>query len=148
MEGVSVARNVSLAGRALSARIERGLAPHGIGRGEYRVLFALYSEEGVPQKTLAERHHLHKGVIAHVVRRLEEKGYVERRTDPTDKRRKLLFLTEKAEDIRPEIEELKATVDAEVVDGLSDEEIRALESGLQTVSANLGVDLEASPDVN
>lgn len=87
-------------------------------------------------------------MIAHVVRRLEEKGYVERRTDPADKRRKLLFLAEKAEDVRPEIEELKATVDAEVVDGLTDEESRALESGLRTVSANLGVDLGASPDVS
>jgi DNA-binding MarR family transcriptional regulator len=139
MSDESIAPYVSLAGRALSARVERELAPHGIGRGEYRVLFALYNEEGVSQTTLADRHHLDKGVIARVVRRLEEKGYVERRPDPDDKRRKLLYLTEDAERLRSEVSDLQATVDTEITQGLTDEEARALTEGLQTVCENLGV---------
>ncbi|PSP44415.1 MarR family transcriptional regulator [Halobacteriales archaeon QH_6_64_20] len=139
MSNGSIAWHVSLAGRALSTRIEQGLAPHGIGRGEYRVLSALYNEEGVSQTTLADDHHLDKGVIARVVRRLEEKGYVERRPDPEDKRRKLLYLTEEAEGLRAEVGDLKATVDAEIADGLSDEEVGTLIDGLETVCENLGI---------
>lgn len=140
MSNEYIAWRVSLAGRALSTRIERGLASHGIGRGEYRVLFGLYNEEGVSQATLAEEHHLDKGVIARVVRRLEEKGYVERRPDPKDKRRKLLYLTDKAEDLRHEVSDLKAIIETEMTQGLTDKERAALIDGLRIVSENLGVD--------
>jgi DNA-binding MarR family transcriptional regulator len=139
MDNEPIARHVSLAGRALSTRIEQGLAPYGIGRGEYRVLFALCNEEGVSQTTLADEHHLDKGVIARVVRRLEEKGYVERRPDPEDRRRKLLYLTDEAEELRSEVGDLKATVDAEIAQGLSEEEAGTLTDGLRTICANLGV---------
>ncbi|WP_231189036.1 MarR family transcriptional regulator [Haladaptatus sp. DYF46] len=143
MTDTEIAPKISLAGRALSVRIERGLEPYGIGRGEYRVLFALYNEEGISQTTIVERHHLNKGVIARVVRRLEEKGYVECHPDPDDKRRKLLYLTDDAEAIRSEIEDLKTTIDAELVEGLSDDEIATLAKGLQVATENLGVDIEA-----
>lgn len=135
----SVAWTISLAGRALSTRIERGLAPHGIGRGEYRILFALYEEEGRSQTELAEQYQLNKGVITRVVKRLVEKGYVKRQPDPEDKRRKLLYLTDEAEVLRSEVRNLQATVEDELARGLTDEERRALVYGLQTAVKNLGV---------
>lgn len=141
MNDESVARRVSLAGRALSTRIERGLAPHGIGRGEYRLLFALYDDEGRSQTEVAEQYRLNKGVITRVVGRLEEKGYVERRSDPEDGRRKLLYLTDEAEALRSEVRGLQTTVERELTRGLSEEETRALADGLQTVIENLGVDV-------
>ena len=52
MNNESIVWCVSLAGRALSTRIERGLASHGIGREEYRVLFGLYNEEVVSRRPL------------------------------------------------------------------------------------------------
>jgi DNA-binding MarR family transcriptional regulator len=141
MHNEPVAWHVSLAGRALSTRIERGLSAHGIGRGEYRVLFALYSEEGLTQAELVERHHLDKGAVARVVGRLVEKGYVKRHPDPEDNRRKLLFLTDDGEALRTEVNEVKDAIDAELTRGLTDGETAALREGLATVIENLGIDM-------
>lgn len=132
-----LARLVSLAGRALSARIVAELEEHGIGRGEYRVLFALCEREGVSQTDLCERHRLDKGALARVVARLEERGYVERRPDPDDGRRKLLYLTDAGEALRPEIEDLKARIDRELTAGFSEAEREAFAESLERACRNL-----------
>lgn len=137
-----LAWHVSLAGRALSARIQRRLAEYGLGHGEYRVLFALYEEEGLTQTDIVERHHLDKSVVARVTSRLEGKGYVERRPDPEDGRRKRLFLTPAAEELRPAVREIKEEVNAELTRGLDEKEVESLVDGLRTVAGNLGAELE------
>ncbi|WP_122090290.1 MarR family winged helix-turn-helix transcriptional regulator [Halalkalicoccus subterraneus] len=137
-----LAWHVSLAGRALSARIQRRFAEYGLGHGEYRVLFALYEEEGLTQTDIVEDHHLDKSVVARVTSRLEEKDYVERRPDPEDRRRKRLFLTPSAEEIRPAVESIKEEVNAEVTRGLDEREVESLVAGLRTVAGNLGAELE------
>lgn len=54
--------------------------------------------------------------------RLEERGYVERRPDPEDGRRKRLYLTDAGEALRPEIEALKERIDREITAGFSEAE--------------------------
>lgn len=141
MSNEPIPRQISLAARLLNARIKTELAEYELGRGEYRVLFALCREEGISQNKLCEQFHLDKGVVTRVVDRLEEKGFVERRSDPADKRRNLLYLTTNAEEIRSEIAELKQAIDAEITAGLSAEEVESLSRGLLVVCQNL----DASP---
>lgn len=135
-----LAWHVSLAGRALSSRIRNRLSEHGLGRGEYRVLFALCDEEGLTQTDLVARHRLDKSVVARVTGRLEEKGYVERRPDPDDRRRKRLFLTPAAEELRDDVRTVQDAIEAEMTQGLDDAEVDALVDGLRTVARNLGAD--------
>lgn len=142
MNHEGLAWHVSLAGRALSARIQDRLSEYGLGRGEYRVLFALYDEEGLTQSDLAARHHLDKSVVARVARQLEGKGYVDRRPDPEDRRRKRLFLTPEAEGLREDIREVKDAVNAEMTRELDETEVETLVAGLESVARNLGAELE------
>lgn len=137
-----LAWHVSLAGRALSSRIQDRLSEHGLGHGEYRILFALYDEEGLTQTDLVARHHLDKSVVARVTDRLEEKGYVERRPDPDDGRRKRLVLTPKAEALHDDVRAIKDAVEVEMTQGLDDAEVDALVTGLRTVARNLGAEPE------
>ncbi len=137
-----LAWHVSLAGRTLSTRIQSHLSEHGLGRGEYRVLFALYDEEGLTQTDIVARHHLDKSVVARVTNQLEGKGYVERRPDTEDRRRKRLFLTPEAERLRDDIRAVKDAVNAEMTRGLNDAEVDALVAGLRTVARNLGAEPE------
>lgn len=145
MSNDRLAGYLSLAGRALSSRVAAGLEQYDLSRGEYRILFALYRESGVSASTLSEEHHLDKGVVTRVVTSLEEKGFVERRPDPEDGRRKLLHLTARSEALRPDVEALKADIDAELTAGLSDAEVEQLVTGLRTVCANLGALPECGP---
>ncbi len=133
---------VSLAGRVLSARVQARLSEYGLGHGEYRVLFALYDEEGLTQADIVARHHLNKSVVARVADRLETKGYVKRRPDPDDGRRKPLYLTAEAEALREEIRAVQTAVNAEATRGLDEEQVDELAAGLGTVAGNLGADLE------
>lgn len=68
--------------------------------------------------------------------RLEERGYVERRPDPEDGRRKRLYLTDAGEALRPEIEALKERIDREITAGFSEAEIDALAESLDRVCRN------------
>lgn len=142
-----IPRQISLAERLLSARIRSELSEYEFGRGEYRILFALCREEGLSQSELSEQFYLDKGVVTRVVTQLEGKGLVERRTDPEDKRRNLLYLTTNAEEIRSEITSLKERIDAEITAGLSAEEIQCLSEKLEIVCRNLSASEEtAIPD--
>ncbi|WP_181687219.1 MarR family winged helix-turn-helix transcriptional regulator [Halorhabdus salina] len=137
----SVAWHVSLAGRALSRTIEAELSTVDLGRGEYRVLFALTEREGITQSDLVERHHLEKSSIARVVAQLESKGYVEKRPDPDDRRRKRLYLTETGQTLREEIAAVKDRVESRLTAGLSPSETDALREHLRAVCRNLDVEL-------
>ena len=137
MSNDRLAGYLSMAGRALSSRVASELAAYDISRGEYRLLFALYHEEGVSQTALSERHHLDKGVVTRVITRLEEKGFVERRPDPDDARRNRLYLTARSEALRADVEAVKQRVDDEVTAGMSDAEVDALVAGLTKVLENL-----------
>jgi DNA-binding MarR family transcriptional regulator len=77
--------------------ITRALAPHGLGPGEYSVLAILRSHGGpdleVAPKALTEATYLTTGGMANLVKRLETRGLVSRRPDPSDGRGVLVRLT-------------------------------------------------------
>jgi len=137
----SVAWHVSLAGRALSRTIEAELSERDLGRGEYRVLFALAEREGLSQTDLVERHHLEKSSIARVVAQLESKGYVETRADPEDGRRKRLYLTETGQALQDDVAAVKDRTESRLTAGLSADERDTLVAHLRTVCRNLDVEL-------
>lgn len=138
MSNESISESICLAGRTISTRIARELSDCEISRGEYRILSSLYQKEGISQTDLSDQYHLDKGVITRVVKRLEEKGFIERRRNSTDQRRKLLYLTPKSKEIHQDVTALKRTLSEEITAGLTDEEIETLVDSLQTVNENLG----------
>jgi len=143
-EDGTVAWHVSLAGRALSRTIEGELSEHGLGRGEYRVLFALSRQDGLTQTDLVERFHLEKSSVARAASRLQEKGYIEKRPDPADGRRKQLRLTPAGRALEDELTAIKERVESQLTDGLSDTEQDALIDTLRTICRNMDVNLEGT----
>jgi DNA-binding MarR family transcriptional regulator len=65
------------------------------------VLLPLYEEDGLRMGELAQRARLSKQTITDMIRRLERDGLVERRSDPTDARASLIFLTTRSRDFEP-----------------------------------------------
>ncbi|MFB6354843.1 MAG: MarR family winged helix-turn-helix transcriptional regulator [Halobacteriales archaeon] len=142
----SLAWHVSLAGRALSRTITAELDEHDLGRGEYRVLFALTEQEGITQSQLVDRFHLDKSAIARVVAQLADRGYVEVRPDPEDSRRNRLYLTAAGRRLQSDIARVKERVETRMARGLTTEQRDALVEGLRTVVRNLGVEIPARPE--
>jgi DNA-binding MarR family transcriptional regulator len=61
-------------------------------------VLAYLDEDGVRATELARLSGRHKQIVGRIVDELEELGYVERRPDPTDRRAKLIFPTERGLD--------------------------------------------------
>ena len=89
------------------------------------------------QRDLERELHLKASTVNGIVGRLEEKGYISRRTSPYDGRIRLVGLTEtgrsKVEDFRAALEETERRFTA----GLTDQELKQLQTLLERIAANL-----------
>jgi len=79
-------------GRAAAARMGAALAGLEMHPHDYAVLHALNEEGGVSQTELAATLRVHPSNLVALLDGLEAEGLVERRRDPTDRRRQLLEL--------------------------------------------------------
>jgi DNA-binding MarR family transcriptional regulator len=64
---------------------------------QFAILQALVDEPGADQISIAQRVALDAATSGSVIMRLEERGWLRREPSPTDKRRKLLWLTAEGE---------------------------------------------------
>jgi len=123
-----------------AASFARVFAPFGVSFGEYLVLAALL-RAGPPYRMNPTRLFnsviLSSGAMTKRVDRLEEMGLVERYPDPTDRRGRLVALTDRGREL----------VDAAVLDHLENEErlLAALDAGEREQLAGLLRKLLLSP---
>jgi DNA-binding MarR family transcriptional regulator len=89
----------------------KALAPHGLNGRDLAVLSAIVSGEPLSQLEVAARLRVDRTSIGDLLDGLEERGFVERRRSPEDRRRNVVVLTplgrstyETAERIRLEVE--------------------------------------------
>ncbi len=107
----------------------------GITRREWRVLSYLALHDGAPPTELSRRAALDKALTSRVVASLSEKGLVVRVTKPSDRRRALIYLTERGRQIHDEVLPLARRINQEVLAALSDEEVDRLDDMLDRLQA-------------
>jgi DNA-binding MarR family transcriptional regulator len=83
------------------------------------IVVPLFEEDGLRMGELAARARLSKQTMTTMVRLLERDGLVERRTDPSDGRAALVFLTGRARGFRPAVEAALVELDRIVARRLS-----------------------------
>ena len=99
----SLGRWISLLYRFGKIYIGRKLEPQCIRNSQYIFLNALYKQDGINQDEISEYLKIDKGTTAKAIKQLEKDGYVIRQEDTKDKRKKKVFLTEKAQKVKPAI---------------------------------------------
>jgi DNA-binding MarR family transcriptional regulator len=104
--------------RMLDIQAEYGLKPP-----QFFALNAL--DEPAPMSSIASLLRCDRSAVTWITDRLEERGYVERRSDERDRRVKLLVLTDEGRRVREEIRKRLATPPA-ALDRLSKAEQRTL----------------------
>lgn len=120
--------------RALSAE----LAPFGISNAEWSALRVLWRRVPPTQVELAEELLVEKASVTPVLAGLERKGLVERRRDPSDRRKTRLILTPRGRALEATLLPVGESVNARAEDGLSAADHAALREGLRKVLAALG----------
>jgi len=93
---------------------EKRLAPFGLTSPQYFVFNALWMGDGISIGELGERVSLDSSTLTGIIDRLEKTGYVERKTNPGDRRSILIFLTDKAHDVGPKILDFADELDSKL----------------------------------
>ena len=92
---------------------------------------------GVTQLDLVKATHLKPPTVSVTLRKMEQDGIVERKSNENDLRETLVYLTEKGKAIDERIRVIHEEGDAAALAGLSEEEINTLSGLLNRVIDNL-----------
>ena len=102
-----------------------------------RILYVLWQKDGISIKTLSEQCGLAITSLTSMLERMEKQGLLRRENDEKDRRKTLLFLTERAYALREDYEAVSARMGTIFYEGFNEEEIRLFESFLRRVLDNL-----------
>lgn len=80
--------------KSLNQLFKLELAPFGVTPGQYAVLKCLWDENAQTARKIAERLYLDSSTITGLLDRMEQKGLIEKRSDPNDRRALQVVLTE------------------------------------------------------
>ncbi len=99
----TVGRMISILFRQSRVYLNSVLKPYDITSAEYPFLLFLYNKDGATQDEMSRFLIIDKAATARAIRTLEEKQYVSREKDETDKRCKRVYLSDKSKSLEAEI---------------------------------------------
>lgn len=115
--------NLKWAFWSIFKRYSRPLKEYGLTPMQFFILAMLWKNEGSSQQRIADDSFCDKSTVVHLIDKLEEAGFVERRVVPEDRRMYRLFLSSKAKEIYPEASKKIAEVDRELRERFTDRDM-------------------------
>ncbi len=111
----------------------------GITSSQCAVLDYLFhtNKEEVNQRDVEKNLSLKNPTVTGILKRMEEKGFILIVPNASDKRKKNIYLTEKAYDIQRKMDADRRKLDKRLTIGLSKKEIEVLGRGLEKVLYNI-----------
>lgn len=138
MDANPIGKYLSITHRAHTSLVDKKFKEKfNISHGQVFILIKIYKNEGINQRKLCEEYNLDKAGVGRIIKKLEDKNLIKSKPDPKDKRKKMIFLTEKAKDLKPEFVELLETVETKTKNNLTEEEIDIFLKILKKIYDNL-----------
>ena len=107
---------------------------YGILRTEWRVLFHLSIYGGMTAREICTRTRMHKTKISRAVRKLEDRRYLTRQRDDSDRRLEQLELTQAGRAVYEDLHSVAAKYNADLVARLAPEDVPALQRALRKLA--------------
>jgi MarR family transcriptional regulator for hemolysin len=126
--------------RLIRTRIDQRARAYGMTRAQWIILARLDRQPGMSQNELATICEVEPITVGRLVDRLEARGMVERRADPTDRRVRRLHLLPASEPIITEIAQYREGLDAEITEGLFGPAREALVDALLHIKTKLAAE--------
>ena len=136
---LSVGFTISTTGYALSRAFRELMAPLGLEPREFALLRNVATSEGVTQQAIGERLGIAPSRMVAFVDALEERGLLERRQNPDDRRARALFLTPAGRALLEQAFALAVKHERRLTSDLTSEEREQLLELLGRVGAKVGV---------
>jgi MarR family transcriptional regulator for hemolysin len=131
--GYRMADNSRLLRRLFDERV-RDL---GLTAAQARLLLSLERNPSENQAFYAERLEVEPITLTRIVDRMEDAGWLERRSDPADRRARILHLTDKATQIVNELQGIVEIMFEEMLAGMASGERKTLAALLDRIGENL-----------
>ena len=139
---------LSDSGRLLRRTFDERVRSLGLTAVQARLLLSLEKFPGNNQAFYADRIEVEPITLTRIVDRLEEAGWMARVADPSDRRARLLRLTDKSREILEPLRRIVNGLVADLAEGLSDRERDTLAALLERVSANLSAERDIKEAAN
>ena len=136
---------IHLAGCKVKKYMATMLRKHGVPLTpeQFMLIDLLWNLGEMTQQELADLMQKDKNSVTSLVDAIERKGFVVRRQSKTDRRSNTLVLTEKAELLKPGAKEKGISILDKILEGISEEELRAFLVTLRKLTLNMDVSAEA-----
>jgi DNA-binding MarR family transcriptional regulator len=123
--------------RLVRAYADKQAARYGITRAQWAVLAKVERTEGLKQTELAEQMEMQPITLTRLIDKLCDNGWIERRSDDTDRRVNRLYLCKAARPLLGKLSGLRSELTATALDGISPADAQRLLIQLETIKENV-----------
>jgi MarR family transcriptional regulator, transcriptional regulator for hemolysin len=123
--------------RLVRAYADRQAARFGITRAQWAVLAKVERFEGMKQTELAEQMEMQPITLTRLIDRLCDNGWIERRSDDSDRRVNRLYLRKAGRALLGKMNGLKSEITATALEGISPSDAQRLLTQLEAVKENV-----------
>ena len=123
--------------RLMRAYADKQAARYGITRAQWAVLAKVERTEGLKQTELAELMEMQPITLTRLIDKLCDNGWIERRSDDTDRRVNRLYLRKAARPLLGKLSGLRSELTATALDGIGPADAQRLLTQLETIKENV-----------
>lgn len=124
--------------RSFARAVQKEISPRGVTIGMWYFLRILWEEDGLTQRELSQRVEMMEPTTATALRNMEERNFVRRVRNPTDKRKVNIYLTDEGRALREVMLPQARAINQAALAGVAAEDIASLRRVLCQMRANLG----------
>jgi MarR family transcriptional regulator for hemolysin len=128
---------VVMTAHAFQRALNEELARHGITFCQWQVLAWLALESELSQSELADHMGIEAPTLAGILDRMQRDGWIERRSCPTDRRKKIVRPTAQVEPVWAQMVACARRVRARACQGIAAEDLHRVKHVLSAIQANL-----------
>jgi len=111
---------------SFSSHMKKNLNEKDISEAEFPFLIRIRYNKKTTQKELVELFKVSEGYTAELLRKFEDKGYIKRHEDPTNRRIKIVKLTKKGIEKTDELIKIIEQWETKVTTDMTQEEVKLL----------------------
>jgi len=134
---MNLSRLISILHNQKNSYMNVQLKEFGLSHGQAITLKIIYEENNIKQEDLNKRLQIDKSAVTRILKTLEDKGFVVKKTSKEDKRNHVLFLTAKGEKIYPQIKRVIEKTNKMMLSDIDDHQQKILEELMIKMKMNL-----------
>jgi DNA-binding MarR family transcriptional regulator len=119
------------------AYADKQAARYGITRAQWAVLAKVERFEGLKQSELAEQMEMQPITLTRLIDRLCDNGWIERRSDDSDRRVNRLYLRKAARPLLGKLSGLRSEITATALEGIDPSDAQRFLAQLETIKENV-----------